>query len=654
MTRPPEDLPRQFARTRRFTAGAVTGLAIDSTGRYAMFNRSGSLWAVDAARGREQRLGPADSYSTALARVCLRTAEGVSVTNLDTGDRTDLPIGAVDAARIDPTATMIAFAQGGALEIVGVDGSERRTLAKPDGEAVNWGVPEFAASLSMGRESAIWWSPSGDQLLVARVDESRVELRHLADPTRPDALPKRIRYPRAGTANAEVTLSLIALDGGRVEVEWDNVEFEYLVQASWTTEKPLFAVQSRDQRRVLLLEADPATGETTVVREVTDEQWVDVQPGTPTRTADGQLVWIERDLSCDTNRLVVGTDFVTPPGLQVAEIRSVSQAGIALLAQTEPTETQLYCYDGDLRALTTEPGVNDGFVADSTLLLDCRTMNERRIMINGRPIQSRPERPHLELDVELIKAGPDELRTAVFRPSWHRPGMPNLPVLLNPYAGPGFQLVMAHPAPYYAVSRWFAEQGFVVISADGRGTPGRGPAYERAVHGDVKTPALDDQIAALRGVAERYGDLDLERVAVRGWSYSGFLAAAAVIHRPDVFHAGIAGAPVTDQRQYDSYWKERFLGHPDEEPEAYRRGSLLPYATELTRPLLIVQGLADTNVWSSHALRLSGALSAAGKQHELIVLPGEGHSIADEDTIANLLYRELDFLQRSLRVPVRD
>lgn len=355
-------------------------------------------------------------------------------------------------------------------------------------------------------------------------------------------------------------------------------------------------------------------------------------------------------MDTDTNRLLVGTEFVTPPGLQVAEIRSNTAAGIAFLAQTEPTETQLYLYDGELRQLIEEAGVNDGFVADGTVALDRRTMTGRRITFNGRSIESRPERPHLDLDVELISAGPDELRTAVFRPSWHRPGMPNLPVLLSPYAGPGFQLVMAYPAPYYAVSRWFAEQGFVVISTDGRGTPGRGPAYERATHGDSVNPAVEDQVAALKYVAERYGDLDLDRVAMRGWSYSGFLAAAAVIHRPEVFHAGIAGAAVSDQRQYDSYWKERFLGHPDEQPEAYRRSSLLPYATELARPLLIVQGLADTNVWSSHALRLSGALSAAGKQHELIVFPGEGHRISDEDTIANLLHLELDFLRRSLGV----
>jgi dipeptidyl-peptidase-4 len=164
---------------------------------------------------------------------------------------------------------------------------------------------------------------------------------------------------------------------------------------------------------------------------------------------------------------------------------------------------------------------------------------------------------------------------------------------------------------------------------------------------------LDDQVEALQAVADRYGDLDLSRVAMRGWSFSGFLSAAAVIHRPEIFHAGIAGAPVTDQRQYDTYWKERFLGHPDDNPDAYDRASLLPYATNLARPLLIIQGLADTNVWSSHALRLSSALFAAGKHHELLALPGEGHRVMDENTIATLLYRELDFLRKSLGVAER-
>ncbi|GAA0581190.1 S9 family peptidase [Kribbella sandramycini] len=671
-----EDLPRQYARTRRFSAGAVSNLAIRATGRFVTFLRDDGLWVFDVASGAERRIGCAGPHTVGGSRVCLQVADGVSVIELETGFRNDLQLGVVGAARIDPTGRWIAFTRDGALEIIGADGLDRRRLAEPDGEAVSWGMPEFAARMSMGRESGFWWSPDGSQLLVARVDESQVELRYLPAPTPPtEPAPEPstepstepssgpstepssgpssgpaqgIRYPAAGTANADVRLSLIDLDGRRREVEWDRAEFEYLVQASWSTSAPLFAVQSRDQRRLLIIEADPTTGATTLVREVTDEHWVDLRPGTPKRTPDGLLVWIERDVDCDTDRLLIGSEFVTPPGLQVAEIRSVAPDGVAFLAQSEPTELHLYLYDGTLHRLTDERGVHSGSVTGGTVVRDSRTMTDRRITVSDHRLETHEERALLDLDVDLVAVGPTELRAAVFHPSWHQPGTAKLPVLLNPYAGPGFQLVLAYAAPYYAISRWFAEQGFVVISTDGLGTPGRGPAYERAVQGDSVTYALDDQVTALEHIAAKYGDLDLDRVAFRGWSYSGFLAAAAVIHRPDVFHAAVVGAAVSDQRGYDSYWKERFLGDPAANPDAYRRSSLLPYATKLTRPMLIVQGLADTNVWPTHALRLSAALTAAGKPHDLITLPGEGHRIADEETIADLLYQELAFLRRSL------
>jgi dipeptidyl-peptidase 4 len=139
-------------------------------------------------------------------------------------------------------------------------------------------------------------------------------------------------------------------------------------------------------------------------------------------------------------------------------------------------------------------------------------------------------------------------------------------------------------------------------------------------------------------------------VAIRGWSYGGYLAIGALLHRPDVFHAAIGGAAVTDQRWYDSYWKERFLGHPAEQPDVYRRTSLLPYAANLERPLLMIQGLADTNVWAAHAIRFSGALNTLGKAHELLLLPGESHAIGNGHTIESLLHRELSFLRTSLSV----
>jgi dipeptidyl-peptidase-4 len=161
-----------------------------------------------------------------------------------------------------------------------------------------------------------------------------------------------------------------------------------------------------------------------------------------------------------------------------------------------------------------------------------------------------------------------------------------------------------------------------VVIADGRGTPGRGPAWEQEVQGDTLTLVIEDQLVALRAAAEHCPDLDLGRVGIRGWSYGGTLAAAAVIRRPDIFHTAISGAAPSDQRLYDTHWRERFLGQPDEEPENYARSSPITEAAALSRPLLLVHGMADDNVVVAHTLRMSAALLAAGRPHRVLPLSG--------------------------------
>jgi dipeptidyl-peptidase-4 len=203
----------------------------------------------------------------------------------------------------------------------------------------------------------------------------------------------------------------------------------------------------------------------------------------------------------------------------------------------------------------------------------------------------------------------------------------------------------------YLSSQWFAEQGFAVVTADGRGTPGRGPEWDRAVAGDLAGPVLDDQVEALQSAAEECPDLDLSKVGIRGWSFGGYLSALAVLRRPDVFHAGIAGAPPTDWRLYDTCYTERYLGHPDQDPEAYEQSSLLADAPKLSRPLLLIHGLADDNVAVAHSLRLSSALLAAGRPHSVLPLSGVTHMAAQEDVAENLLLLQVDFLRTSLGIP---
>jgi dipeptidyl-peptidase-4 len=348
---------------------------------------------------------------------------------------------------------------------------------------------------------------------------------------------------------------------------------------------------------------------------------------------------------------------VTPPGLQLRAVLDVDGDEILFTASDDPTETHLWTYrpaDG-LSRLTSEPGVHHGTRRAGTLIHTARCAGQpggRTTVVRPHqppvPIGSRAERPVLDLHATPLVLGPRELRAVLFLPSWHRPGQGSLPVLADPYGGAGLQRVTAELTWRSLISQWFAEQGFAVLVADGSGPPGRGPDWEREVHGDIFGPVLADQVTAVREAARLHPELDLGRVGIRGWSFGGSLAALAVLRRPDVFHAAVAGAGVTDQQLHDAFWRERFLGHPGEFPHAYQACSLLAEAPKLTRPLLLMHGLADDNVFPASTLRLSSALLAAGRPHEVLLLPGVGHHALGTPVTENLLQHQARFLQRHL------
>jgi dipeptidyl-peptidase-4 len=264
-------------------------------------------------------------------------------------------------------------------------------------------------------------------------------------------------------------------------------------------------------------------------------------------------------------------------------------------------------------------------------------------------LENLAEAPLVQPRVELLTVGARDLRAALLLPSWAT-DTTRLPVLLDPYGGPHAQRVVESRVAYLA-SQWLADQGFAVIVIDGRGTPGRGSAWERAVHLDLAGPVLEDQVDGLFALADVVPQLDLSKVAIRGWSFGGYLAALAVLRRPDIFHAAIAGAPVTDWVLYDTHYTERYLGDPGARPDVYERSSLIADADRLARPLLIVHGLADDNVVAAHSLRLSSALLAAGRPHRFLPLAGVTHMTAAPTVAENLLLLQLAFLREALGLP---
>ena len=689
-----DSFPRRQARTRRFTLGAPRGVTLSPDGTRVAFLRSRGgtdavtcLWSLDLATGEERVVADPRTLDTGgdedlppeerARRERAREQAGGIVTYATDRDGEiavfalagrphvvelrsggaprplDAPGPVVDP-RPDPTGSRVAYVSGRALHVHDLASGVTTTVAEPGSDTVTYGLAEFVAAEEMSRMRGYWWAPDGGSLLVARVDDSPVRRWHIADPANPERESTVVAYPAAGTPNARVSLAVTTLDGTRADVAWDAGRDEYLAHVAWSPDELLIVVQPRDQRTLRVLRVDPATGATTPVHEDTDPQWVEIVPGVPARTGSGALLWITDDGTA--RRLLVDGEPVTPPTLQVRAVLDVDGETVLFSASDDPVSVALWTWSAaGLRCLTPEPGVHGGRLTGGTLVVTRQSLDTDGTTTTVRPaegtertIASFAEPPGLTPRVALHATGERALRTALLLPSWHRSGTP-LPVLMDPYGGPHAQRVVA-ARNAHLTSQWFAEQGFAVVVVDGRGTPGRGPAFDRAVWGDLAAPVLDDQVDALHALAAEHPDLDLTRVGIRGWSFGGYLAALAVLRRPDVFHAAVAGAPVTDWTLYDTHYTERYLGRPDTHPDAYARTSLLPDAAKLTRPLLLVHGLADDNVVAAHTLRLSSALLAGGRPHSVLPLSGVTHMTPQEVVAENLLLLQVEFLRDALGI----
>jgi dipeptidyl-peptidase-4 len=626
-TASPNESPEERARRERAREGAqgITSYACNPTLTVATFVLGGRLFVTD---------------------LNTRTTQPVT---------TPTP---VFDPRPNPDGSRIAFTHAGALHVVDRNDNVTTVAHEPEtnSNTVTWGQAEFIAAEEMGRSRGHWWSPDGTTLAATRVDVALVTETWIANPAQPQSLPQHHRYPFAGTNNAEVQLHLIGLDGSRTQVMWDHDAMPYLARVSWTRDALLIATQSRDQRTLDLLEVNPATGTTTLIHRETDEHWVELVPGSPAR-AGLTTIWCgERNgaRALITKSPHQNETTLTPPTLQVRAILDTSEESIHFLANNldDPTSQHVWRYDfaaQQLTPLTTEPGVHSASTGGNTVVIRRAALDQQRstTKVGTHELANHAETPLVTPNVTLHRVGDRNITTAILLPH-HHDGSP-LPVLFDPYGGPHAQRVVSSSTAYVA-SQWFADQGFVVVVADGRGTPARGSDWERAVAGDLAAPVLEDQLLVLDALPTLCPFADLSRVAIRGWSFGGYLAALAVLRTPKKFHAGIAGAPVTDWRLYDTHYTERYLGHPTTQPTNYERTSLITNA-RTQNPighLLLIHGLADDNVLAAHTLQLSSALLEHGKPHRVLPLSGVTHMTPQEVVAENLLLHQLAFLRESL------
>jgi dipeptidyl-peptidase-4 len=615
--------PAERARRERLreSGAGITAFSADNLMSVAAFALSGQLWIVDVASGAVQHI------------------EGYS---------------AVVDPRLNPQGSLVAFTAGADFYVYDIlDGREVFHLTA-ECEHITYGLADFIASEELDRYRGHWWSPDGAHLLVERNDETNVEVKWIADPTFPGAEPRPHRYPAAGTKNSTVSLVHVDLGTGQMTaVGPAHQSLEYLANVSWNTADPLVTWLSRDQRT----EVTYTLGHEDVrfVSHKTDPCWIDCGVGVPRHLGDGRLLTTTE--SSAHRAVLLGEDEISFGDRHLAAVLEADDFGVTVLAYNQPWQLQVVHAnpDGSLIEVSRADGYASALrsgqytvviqhaldlrIADYCILRDFKQVATIANNATVPPVNATPQ---------LASVTESALPSAVLFPEHHTQGSHRLPVIVSIYGGPHHAEVIASRV-HYSTNQWLANQGFAVVVLDNRGTPGKGPAWERAVAGNLADPVLEDQVAGLKAILAQYpDDMDGERVGIRGWSFGGYLTALAVLERPDVYAAGWSGAPVTDWKLYDTAYTERYLGHPADQAEEYKQSSLGHRASKLERPLTLIHGLADDNVLAANSLQLSGALLASGKAHGFLPLAGVSHMTPQVAVARNLLLLMRDFFKSNL------
>ena len=577
------------------------------------------------------------------------------------------PGGAAYDPHLSPDGKTVAFVRDGDVWIASASGAARQLTRHPEG--FEYGVADFAAQEELNRTRGFWWSPDSKRLVIQRSDLRKIETLYVADARHNDRPPVPFRYPRAGTPNASVDLGIVDVAEVRAPGEprwltWDHARYEYLVSVQWQPNAPLTAlVLDRDQVELAIFTFD-ATGAGTPVLTEHDDAWLNVDVGAPRWRNDGSgFLWLTEaagdyvlELHSPDGKLVRA---LTTRALGVRALKGVDDQGAIIEAASDPTRQDVWRvpFDGsapvrlsDGDGVATAAKAKHGSIVIHTQLRAGGVKTVAITQDTRHELPSAAERPSLTptTTLETVALGGRTHHVAITRPrAFDRTR--RYPVLLKVYGGPHVVTVQ-DALDGYVMDQWYADAGFIVVRADGRGTPNRGRAWERAILKDLITIPLADQVAALEAVAAHHPELDLGRVGVFGWSFGGYFSTMAVLLRPDIFKAAVAGAPVTDWALYDTAYTERYMKTPQHNADGYHATSAITHAAKLARPLLVIHGITDDNVHFAHTLALIEALYVAGKRAELITLSAT-HMVPDPKLNLAREQVQVDFFRQHLGPP---
>jgi dipeptidyl-peptidase-4 len=657
--------PEEKARRERMriSVGGFTSYQLSEDGSLILLSLSGKLYVYDRPSGRVREL---------------KTGSGVL---LD--------------PKFSPDGKQVAYVRDYDVHVYDLAADKERRLTSGGTEKKPHGLAEFVAQEEMGRFSGYWWSPDSKFIAYEEYDTDGVEVWYVADPVHPEQAPLASFYPRPGKKNVSVRLGVIPVAGGEtVWVQWDREKYEYLASVRWDKNGPLtMTIQNRLQNEIALLLIESANGRTTALLSEKDPNWISLHQDVPRwLPGDKGFLWIsdlekglclERRTSDGKGRELVAEDDGTFFGEFGGRIVSVDESAEQVFfsgAWQDATATHIFKKSIFKREAAkhlpyTEEPVEGQFNATFS-------RDHQVFVITGTEPDHLPTAKVFQAEGKRFKAtalpsvaeSPDFKPRVQFVPPKNRdrafvsPNGPvggfycsivrptnfdenkKYPVVVDVYGGPGHVHVVS-AMRNWLIPQWIADQGFIVVAIDNRGTPGRGYEWERSIYKRFGDIPLQDQVAGLQALGKKFPELDLTRVGIYGWSFGGYMSALAVLKRPDVFKAAVAGAPVTDWEDYDTHYTERYLGLPKDSPQAYKEASLLTYADKLERPLLIVHGTADDNVYFRHSLKLADALFRAGKDFEMLPLSGLTHQVPDPVVMERLYSRIARHFQKHLGAP---
>ena len=583
--------------------------------------------------------------------------------------------------KFSPGGNYLSYIREQNLYILDLRTGKEQALTTGGGGPIKYGMAEFVAQEEMDRMTGYWWSEDESKIALIRVDESPVE-----EVTRSEIYAEEIklikqRYPFAGTPNALVALGIIELESK--QVKWvnlgENFDF-YLPRVKWTKDPGVLTYQwqSRDQKEVIMKAVSWPSMTQTVLLKEESPSWVNLQPDEDLRflkdrksflmtsEKDGYKHLYLYDLEGKPKRQLTRGEWV------VDEVEHVDEEqGLVFFTgrKDTPLESHLYSVPlagGEVERLTSRAGFHDiTFSKKGNNYVDLfSTVNTppqvslhqpsgERIswLLENKLDESHPLHPYLpnwiEPEFGSFQTEDDvELYYRLYKPADFDPEK-KYPVVVYLYGGPGVQRVTNTWGRHF--SQYMAQQGYVVFTLDNRGSFNRGKAFEEPIHRAMGSIEVADQVEGVKFL-RRFPWVDSEKVGVHGSSYGGYMTLMSMFKEPEYFKVGVAGAPVTDWRLYDTHYTERYLGHPEEEGDIYNKSSVFEYADNLQGPLLVYHGMADDNVLFTNSTKLYKLFQDNNIAFYAMDYPGKKHRFSGKETSMHRLNLIRNFFDLHFRI----